>query len=143
MRLFSCGTHGLLSWFLPSNYRSARYIREVQKLFVLEIKRRQALLAAGNLDATDTLLSWMIEWAQGAAEDPLHLAHPEIVISLALIHTSQMNVVHVLYDLAARPEYIAELCDEICNVVNAKGCVTDLLYIERHIRRTQGFLIYR
>ncbi|KAI0472506.1 cytochrome P450 [Xylaria cf. heliscus] len=123
MRLFPTWTHGILSWLLPSNYRSARYIQKAKNLFVPEIERRKALLSRGELDeaTSNTLLSWMIQCAEGADKDSHHLAHLEIVISLAAIHTSQMNIVHVLYDLAVRPHYIEELREEIRNVVASKG----------------------
>ena len=46
----------------------------------------------------------MMECADEYESDPEHLAHLEIVISLAAIHTSQTNTVHVLYDLCAHAE---------------------------------------
>ena len=123
MRLFPTWTHGLLSWLLPSNWRSAGYIREAQRIFVPEIRRRQALIKNNELDkeTATTLLSWMIECADSSEQDPRHLAHLEIVISLAAIHTSQMNAVHVSYDLAARPEYLDQLRDEIRSVAAESG----------------------
>ncbi|KAF3010115.1 hypothetical protein E8E14_000951 [Neopestalotiopsis sp. 37M] len=122
MRLLPTWTHPVLAWLLPSNWRSAGYIKRAQKIFVPEIERRRKLMAEGKLDkeTSETLLSWMIQCAQGEEQDARHLAHLEIVISLAAIHTSQMNAVHVLYDLAARPHHIAELRDEIRAVVAAK-----------------------
>ncbi|KAF2462882.1 cytochrome P450 [Lindgomyces ingoldianus] len=44
---------------------------------------------------------------------PKDLAHLEVVISLASIHTSQMNAVHILSDLAEYPEYFGPLREEI------------------------------
>ncbi|KAI0537507.1 cytochrome P450 [Xylaria digitata] len=87
----------------------------------------------------------MIERAEGADRDPYHLAHLEIVISLVAIHTSQTNAVHVLYDLAARPEYIAELRDEIRSVVEAKGgswdktSYTQLRKMDSFMKESQRF----
>lgn len=82
-------------------------------------------MAEGNWDSNSeegrTLLSWMIECAEGAERDPKYLAHLEVVISLASIHTSQINAVHVLYDLATYPEYISELREEIKSVISADG----------------------
>ena len=77
----------------------------------------------GKLDTgtAETLLSWMMECATGSEADPRHLAHLEIVISLAAIHTSQMNAVHCLYDLASHPEYIEQIRDEIRTVARLEG----------------------
>ena len=108
---------------LPSNWRSAGYIRQAQRIFVPEIQRRRTLIQRGELEelTSQTLLTWMIQCAEGPDSDARHLAHLEIVISLAAIHTSQMNSVHVLYDLAARPEYIEQLREEIRTVAAADG----------------------
>ena len=140
MRLFPTWTHGLLSWLMPSNWRSASYIREAKRIFVPEIKRRQTLLDQGKLEASsaDTLLTWMIECAEGPDRDPEHLAHLEIVISLAAIHTSQMNAVHVLYDLAARPKYIEMLREEIRTVAATPGGWNKTSYTK--LRKMDSFM---
>ena len=67
----------------------------------------------------------MIEIADEAEGDPQSLAHLEVVLSLASIHTSQMNAVHCLYDLVARPYYLGLLKDEIARVVEEDGPWTD------------------
>lgn len=123
MRLFPVWCHPLLAYTLPSIWTGHSYIRRAQKLLVPEIIRRKKLMASGILDegSKDTLLSWMMECAEGSETDPLHLAHLEIVISLAAIHTSQMNAVHVLYDLAAHPEYIDEIREEIRHAACDEG----------------------
>ncbi|KAL8688489.1 MAG: hypothetical protein Q9218_005619 [Villophora microphyllina] len=99
-----------------------------KKLLVPEIKRRRALWQATppqnaeKVDlVTENLLSWMMQSADGQENEPAHLAHLEIVISLASIHTSQMNVVHVLYDLATYPEYIESLRKEIRSTSKEDG----------------------
>ena len=63
----------------------------------------------------------MIECANEDEADPAHLAHLEIVISLASIHTTQMNVVHVLYDLAAHPNFVEPLRNEIETIAREDG----------------------
>lgn len=115
MRLFPTWVHPLLAYTLPSIWRGHGYIRQAQKLLVPEILRRRGLMASGKLDQNtqETLLSWMMECAQDHESDPAHLAHLEIVISLAAIHTSQMTAVHALYDLVSHPEYIPQIRDEI------------------------------
>jgi cytochrome P450 len=63
----------------------------------------------------------MIDIAKPNERDPKDLAHLEVVISLASIHTSQMNAVHILYDLAEHSEYVEVLRDEIRNVRREDG----------------------
>ena len=114
--------HPLLSLFLPSAWKSANYIKQAKKLLVPEIQRRRELgFDGGNQDSSNNLLSWMMEIASDSESDPAQLAHLEVVMSLASIHTSQMNAVHVLNDLAARPEYFETLREEIREVALMDG----------------------
>lgn len=62
-----------------------------------------------------------MEIANEEEGDPKSLAHLEVVMSLASIHTSQMNAVHCLYDLVARPEYIEPIRAEITRVIEEDG----------------------
>lgn len=123
MRLFPTWTHPILSRLMPPIWRGHGYIGLSQRLLVLEIRRRRGLMASGKLETStqNTLLSWMIECADVSESDPSHLAHLEIVISLAAIHTSQMNAVHVLYDLCARPECLEEIRQEIRGTARKEG----------------------
>ena len=63
----------------------------------------------------------MIEIASEAEGDAVSLAHLEVVMSLASIHTSQMNAVHVLYDLVARLEYFESIRAEIKEISKEDG----------------------
>ncbi|KAF2763381.1 cytochrome P450 [Pseudovirgaria hyperparasitica] len=122
LRMFPRFLHGIVSWFLPSVWRANNYIRRAKRLLTPEIKERQAAWRKGyQTEKQMSLLSWMIEIASEAESKPQDLAHLEVVISLASIHTSQMNAVHVLYDLAAHPECIPILLEEIDSVVKEKG----------------------
>lgn len=126
LRLFPMWTHHLVSWLLPSTYRSHRYIRNAKRLLIPEIQRRRQAAAAGkpsadNNNNVNDLLSWMLEIASEAEGDAASLAHLEVVMSLASIHTSQMNAVHVLYDLVARPEYFEPIRAEIKEISKKDG----------------------
>ena len=133
LRLFPRYLHGILAWFLPSTWIGNNYIRRAQRLLTPEIERRQekrlAHIAAGktekereNADPNDmNLMNWMIELGSNLETRPKDLAHLEVVMSLASIHTSQMNAVHVLYDLAAIPGYIEDLREEILQVIKEDG----------------------
>lgn len=115
-------THSFLSMILPSTWRGHRYIRNAKKLLVPEILRRRKAAASEKTPTDDNnLLSWMMEIATESESDPASLAHLEVVMSLASIHTSQMNAVHVLYDLAARRKYIEPIREEIKQVISEDG----------------------
>ncbi|KAJ5720789.1 cytochrome P450 [Penicillium malachiteum] len=126
LRLFPMWTHGILNWLMPSAYKGSAYVRKAKKLLIPEILRRREdeKQAQGNEEEKDdklNLLSWMMEIATPEESDPASLAHLEVVMSLASIHTSQMNAVHVLYDLLAHPEYLDPIRDEIRAVINEVG----------------------
>ncbi|KAI1465653.1 cytochrome P450 [Daldinia caldariorum] len=91
LRLFPMWIHGILSWFMPSSSQWRRHSRKDKH----------------------NLLSWMMEIATPEEGEASDLAHLEVVLSLASIHTSQMNAVHCLYDLLAHPEYLEPIRDEI------------------------------
>lgn len=115
-------SHYLFSMILRSTWKGHRYIRDAKKLLLPEIQRRQK--AASSMESSskdDNNLSWMMEIATGEEGKPESLAHLEVVFSLASIHTSQMNAVHVLYDLVARSEYIELIRDEIRDVMREDG----------------------
>lgn len=74
-----------------------------------------------TLTEDNNLLSWMMEIAREDEGDPASLAHLEVVMSLASIHTSQMNAVHCLYDLVARPDNLEPIREEIRQVIKEDG----------------------
>ena len=107
---------------LPSTWKGHHYIRTAKKLLVPEIhRRRKAAVSKESSIDNHNLLSWMMEIATEEESDPASLAHLEVVMSLASIHTSQMNAVHVLYDLVSRPEYIDPIREEIRDVLKEDG----------------------
>ncbi|KAL8941827.1 MAG: hypothetical protein Q9216_002027 [Gyalolechia sp. 2 TL-2023] len=140
MRLFPTWTHPVLSKLMPSIWKGHDYIRQSQKLLVPEILHRKELLASGKLarETQNTLLSWMIDCASGSESDPSHLAHLEIVISLAAIHTSQMNAVHVLYDLCAHSECLEEIRQEIREASQKEGGWQKTSYAQ--LRKLDSFM---
>ena len=139
--------YSFASWIIPSNYRSSRYIKRAEKLLVPEIRRRQELMENGSLDAatSENVLSWMMQCAKGAERDPSYISRLTLAISLAAVHTSQAATVHVLYDLAERPEYVDELRNEIRNVASEnggswnKGPYAQLRKMDSFMRESQRF----
>ncbi|KAF2183915.1 cytochrome P450 [Zopfia rhizophila CBS 207.26] len=123
LRLFPRFMHRIVAFLVPSAWRSRNYIRRAKKLLVPEIRRRKAAMEKdpSAKEKQSNLLSWMMEIASPQESNPYDLAHLEVVISLASIHTSQMNAVHVLYDIAERPEYVQILRDEIEEVIKEDG----------------------
>lgn len=147
LKLFPPWTHHFLSWILPTTWRGHRYIRNAKKLLVPEIRRRRAVAVKKGFVENDNLLSWMMEIATENEGDPASLAHLEVVMSLASIHTSQMNAVHCLYDLITRPEFVEDIREEIRQVIQEDGgwdswqktSFTKLRKLDSFMRESQRF----
>ena len=147
LKLFPPWTHNILSWVLPTTWRGHRYIRSAKKLLVPEIRRRKAAVAENGPTEDYNLLSWMIEIADEKEADPESLAHLEVVMSLASIHTSQMNAVHCLYDLVTRPTDMEDIREEIRQVAKEDGgwqrwqktSFTKLRKLDSFMRESQRF----
>lgn len=150
LRLFPMWTHGFLTWFMPSAYKGDAYVERAKTLLVPEIDRRRKAKANGLVESEDckhNLLSWMMEIAEAEEGEASALAHLEVVMSLASIHTSQMNAVHCLYDLLAHPEYLEPIREEIRTVVRQEGswmkwekpAFTKLRKLDSFMRESQRF----
>ena len=147
LKLFPPWTHNFLSWLLPTTWRGHRYIRSAKKLLVPEIRRRKAAVAENGPTEDYNLLSWMTEIADEKEADPASLAHLEVVMSLASIHTSQMNAVHCLYDLVTRPSDMEGIREEIRQVAKEDGgwkrwqktSFTKLRKLDSFMRESQRF----
>jgi len=62
------------------------------------------------------VLCWLADAAKGRDRDPDTLAHVEVLLALASVHTTLLRMVNVLYDVTANPEYFGELQAEIQNL---------------------------
>ena len=67
------------------------------------------------------LLSWLIDEAKGSQRDPRNLTLYILTVNFAAIHTSSMSFTQALYTLAANPQYIKPLREEVEAVVAAEG----------------------
>ncbi|CUS13653.1 unnamed protein product [Tuber aestivum] len=72
----------------------------------------------------DIVVSDAIQWILDAAppETPiLKLVQKLMLFNFASIHTSSISLAHILYDLAANPEFQDPVCAEIEEVLRAEG----------------------
>ena len=116
MQFFPRWLHPLVAIILPTRWKLTGpwgYIRTAQSLIVPEIEKRRAEEGFEGARKSETLLQWMMECAVGEEGNSDRLAHLELVLSLGAIHTTQTALLQVLYELAARPEYIQILRQEI------------------------------
>lgn len=92
----------------------------------------------------------MIQWIQDRARksgdktvDTKEQANLQMLAATAAIHTTRMAVIHAIYDLAARPEYVEPLREEIENVLKMSGgtftkqCLTQLRRLDSFMKESQ------
>lgn len=115
----------LVHWFLPATQKLRKHLTVARSLIDREIKKRE-LIRAGKLPqedpprTRDDALDWFEELST-AYNQPLDLSRCQVSLSLAAIHTTSNLLTNVMYDLAAYPEYVQPLRDEIGAVAAEDG----------------------
>ncbi|KAJ5727075.1 cytochrome P450 [Penicillium malachiteum] len=89
------------------------------KFAVLIRRNDEGTWSPGETEEEFNVLSWMVEAAKGSDRNPEALAHAEVLLALASVHTILVRVVNVMYDLMSHPEYIEELREEIDHIQKA------------------------
>ena len=118
LRLFPNWTHPILCRLLPSYWHGQRYVRAAKALLGPRIQELLCKNDAGTWNSEDdkddwNVLSWLSETAKGRDRNPDTLAHVEVLLALASVHTTLLRMVNVLYDLTANPGYFEDLANEL------------------------------
>jgi len=88
------------------------------------IEERQRRMEEQGSDYTgkpNDLLTWLMDTAEGEERLPRNLTNRVQSLNFAAIHTSSMSFTHALYHLAAEPQYLAPLREEVETVVKQDG----------------------
>lgn len=136
LRLWPSVLRPLVHWFLPSTQKLRKHLRIARAIVNREVEKR-ALIREGKLapeepSRTNTdALDWFRESAK-AHSIPFDQSRGQVGLSLAAIHTTSNLLTNIMYDLAAYPEYIQPLRDEICAVAAEDGLLkkTSLLKLK-------------
>lgn len=109
----------LPTWYkMHENPRVAR--KSIAPILTEHSGKSHGEMANGN-DTASPLLTWMYENALNDLErDPVNLAHRMIFLGLGSIHTTAPQTAHAIHDLAARPELVRSLREEIEEVRTAE-----------------------
>lgn len=109
----------LPTWYeLHENPRVAR--KSIAPILTEHSGKSHGEMANGN-DTASALLTWMYENALNDLErDPVNLAHRMIFLGLGSIHPTASQTAHDIHDLAARPELVRSLREEIEEVRTAE-----------------------
>jgi cytochrome P450 len=108
---------------LPSYWAGKAYVKSAKSILGSQLnemlrKNDDGLWTPGSSEDDYNVLAWLADTAKGIDRDSNALAHVEVLLSLAAVHTTLLRMVNVLYDLTAHPEYFGELEGEITDTVS-------------------------
>lgn len=116
----------LAAWVFPYASRVARHRKIAHKYLAPIYAELLAKQASGSEEKPkEDVFSWMLGHASPKPElrTPEKLADFQLMLSMAAIHTTTISVVTVMYELAARPEYIEGLREEMIAMIEEDGGV--------------------
>lgn len=117
--------HPVIVRCLPSWHRLLENLRVARKSIAEVLEQYTLDKREGKVDydeAASPLLLWMSENGSNSLErDPINLAHRMIFLGLGSIHTTASQAAHALHDLAACPELIIPLREELDQVLCTEG----------------------
>ncbi|KAI0070826.1 cytochrome P450 [Panus rudis PR-1116 ss-1] len=83
------------------------------------------------------MLQWLMDEAEGEEREIRALVLRILTVNFAAIHTSSMSFTHALYHLAAAPEYIKPLREEVETIVKSEGWTKAAM---QKMRKVDSFL---
>ncbi|KAI0409332.1 cytochrome P450 monooxygenase [Xylaria palmicola] len=116
LRMFPSSLHAPIARCLPSWWRLRSNLATAKRIIspIIRERRDAQERAGGAYEKPEDLLQWMMDAAQTDFErNPDSLAHIQLLLSLASIHTTTMAVSHAIYDMCAHPEYFEPLRAEL------------------------------
>ncbi|KAF2762310.1 cytochrome P450 [Pseudovirgaria hyperparasitica] len=125
--------------FLPEVKTLRKREENFNNLIAPVLKQRRCLAASGEV-LPDDVLSWLITKADkhgtSSTED---IAYIQLGMTFAAIHTTTMTSTNVFYDLAAHPEYITPLREEIRTVLAEHNGVLTVAALQQ-LRKMDSFI---
>lgn len=107
-----------------------------------ELERRSKESANGESKPHNDMIEWMQQRAKKLGDrsfDSRELANLQMLTATAAIHTTRLAIIHALYDLAARPEYIEPLRREIFEVTKDNNDTLRKQHLTR-MRKLDSFM---
>ncbi|RYP89830.1 hypothetical protein DL770_004041 [Monosporascus sp. CRB-9-2] len=107
-------------YFIPEMTRIRGDHRRALELLLPELRKRKAKLNDPDTSPHNDMIQWMQDRAKNIGDKSFNekeLANLQMLTATAAIHTTRLAIIHALYDLAARPEYIEPLRNEILGVM--------------------------
>jgi len=119
----------IVVWFLPETRKLRTHLQKARSIIEPEMaararKRKQYVKRGGNSDVGEEKNYDALEWfreSSEAAGKPLDITLSQICLSIAAIHITSQLLINVMYDLAAYPDHIPALREELSRVLEEDG----------------------
>ncbi|KAI1127672.1 cytochrome P450 [Nemania abortiva] len=137
LRLLPPWMQPLVCVFLPSFWKGKYYVRRAKKLLrpiLQELLNEPNASSPGTYDPnTSNVMHWLAELAKGPDRSADTIAHIEVLLSLASVHTTLLRMVNVLYDITSSgSELVEELREEIAKISQSNTSWEGNLYDKLH-----------
>ena len=117
--------HPVVARMLPAYWRVRENLATAKRIIVpiVEERRAQEAKLGDDYQKEEDLLQWMMDVAQKNSNEGRadKLAHRQLMLTLAGIHTTSMSTSHAIYDLCAHPEYFDPLREELSTILRENG----------------------
>ncbi|RYP17322.1 hypothetical protein DL765_004613 [Monosporascus sp. GIB2] len=125
LRFVPSWMHPIVARLLPAYWRVRANLATAKRIIVPIVEHRRAEEARLGKDyqKEEDLLQWMMDVAGKTAKEgqPGKLAHRQLMLTLAGIHTTSMSTSHAIYDLCAHPEFFEPLREELTTILRDNG----------------------
>ncbi|EMD42272.1 hypothetical protein CERSUDRAFT_41330 [Gelatoporia subvermispora B] len=134
----------LRSWvarqFLPTT-KTKHLMGEILSPLIEERRQLKSKNGDNWADKPNDMLMWLIDEAEGNDARVNNLVMKMLIVNFGAIHTSSNSVTHALYQLAAEPQYIQPLREEVEAVVASKGwtktALTNMWKLDSFMKESQ------
>ena len=116
--------------------------RRALELLLPELEKRHARSNDPDAPAYNDMIQWMQDRAKSTGDrsfDEKELANLQMLTATAAIHTTRLATIHILYDLAARPEYIQPLREEVLEVMKESGGMLEKQHLTQ-LKKLDSFM---
>ena len=113
----------IVQWIIPDMRRIREHHKKAAQYLEPTIKLRIAEEAKPGYQKKNDAIQWLMDRSRKAkgTVDPKEVAYYQLLFSFAAIHTTSGATLHMLFDLAARPEYVVPLREEVTKAWDEAG----------------------
>ncbi|KAI9927419.1 hypothetical protein ASPWEDRAFT_175021 [Aspergillus wentii DTO 134E9] len=111
----------IVARFIPRVQAISRHLANARRLLKPILQERLEAMQKPDYVPPQDMIQFMMKNSGTRASDLTYQAFAQMSLSLAAIHTTSMNLTHLIYDLCAHPEYLEPLREELDAVMKQDG----------------------